>query len=222
MTSLLSKMSTVIPAVLLLASVIFIPVYAAAPCSCADISNIKHRIEEAQVAIHTLETQIGFIDPVTPTREDTYAGLQGLLQAALNTANYQTSAPGLGTAPGQRGPAATLGDCSMVFSASASPCMLAVLKAHEQVHADECNRWKSVWNLITPWQYNLTLAQFARHEASSYRAELIYIDTMMQAAGLYSCPGMAPSPPVAVAIELKPITESIGNASLMEEFEVMR
>ena len=196
---------------------------ASAACACGDVSNLKRRIEEADVAIATSNRQQALFalgddgtqsvnaQPNTQLDQASYTRFRSEVQAAVISARYSEPGVNLATVAGELWPSVTTLDCSMEFSETASACMLALLTVHEKVHADDCTRLRNL-GMPMPYQYNMTKRWFIEQVIAAYGQEKQFAQA--QLARLQSCPG---NPPASTsAPSLRNVTDLIGDSLLME------
>jgi hypothetical protein len=157
-------------------------------CGCTDIADIKHRIEEADVAIKTYSDEMQKMGeqmqrqhtgiPYTSERRDK---LQGRVQDALSK-----NAHGLPTMPTMDdNPGGTDNLCNTTINLhpSATACMRESVSRHEAFHRKECLKTRSLGKIgesITSGKDRFerdgaSLLQYAIEEIGGYSTEKTFL-----------------------------------------------
>lgn len=158
-------------------------------CGCLDIADIKHRLQEADVAIETYNTEIGKIteqmqrtqSPLLYTAERRVK-LQSRVQEALNenASGKLATAPTMGDNPGGTD---NLCNTTINLHPSATACMRESVKRHEAFHRQECLKTRTagkVWVSLTEGKDrferdSVILVQYAIEEIGGYSAEKAFL-----------------------------------------------
>ncbi|MBI5018197.1 MAG: hypothetical protein HZB55_22255 [Deltaproteobacteria bacterium] len=149
----------------------------AVPCGCGDRDALLRRGQEAMVAMRDYSDRT----PRFPSGEMTtladYLRVQREVLQTISRGGYTVPPVWWGAEPVQGLlPSATLDDCSESFSATVSPCLLALLRDRQQVLTEACKRMDGLLGgtgtgVRAPWVERLTRSEWMSLEMAAYNRE---------------------------------------------------
>ena len=139
------------------------------PCTCPDMLDLTNRNRQVKTAIQAYERSLA---DTAPINEDSRRHLQ---YEIVEPAMVAVKDPRANTAS-----ANTTQDCQSTFDAPTA-CLRVLMEQHEQGHRNACRAHRAAHVSVSDviWERWETLADYAREEIESYKAERIYIEAAL-------------------------------------------
>jgi hypothetical protein len=155
-------------------------------CTCADIPDLKNRLNEVNAAIEEYKAAIQDVNA-----HDATTGKPTMFNMGTYSdekANLQTIVQSVHTPGTHSGTGETKSDCETTVTADTA-CIRGSLQTHENVHVPTCEKIKQklvnagTYNaLTTDYKTSMTMVEYFNDEIAGYQAEIPYINTNLEKA----------------------------------------
>ena len=191
-------------------------------CGCNDLSNMRRRRAEAQVALGalgTLKIASALRNNDRPMEPSLYQSIQTTVNREVTSARYSEPSTGLTNLPGMTTPSVTRGDCQVKITPTASSCMNDALLTHEAPHLNLCYLMgglsRNVYSTSPLYPLNLPEDTYLEKEANGYQAEVDFLGPeIRRLEGVCSGQIVQPAPKVDL--------QKINDLSILNELSIER
>jgi hypothetical protein len=167
-------------------------------CGCSDLSKMRRRLQEAQIAIGALNLWIQIVRG--PTESDIVSGnlslyylnayiydyYQSEIAGQISSARFVEPPTGLTNLLDKMTPSFTrASDCQIVITPLADQCLHESLSEHENIHSNMCMRTKALYGSAwgRPYPLSLLEATYLETETKGYQAEIDFLSAEIRQIG---------------------------------------
>jgi len=191
-------------------------------CGCNDLSNMRRRRAEAQVALGALGPRMRSTplqNNDLPMGQSVYQSIRMEINRELTSARYGEPPTGLTNLPGMMTPSVTRGNCHVEITPTASSCLNDSLLDHERPHTKLCYLMgglsRGTYSTSPLYPLNLTEDTYLLTEAKAYEAEVDLLGgEIKRLEG--ACTGQTVQPAPAVDLQ------KINDLSILNELSIER